>query len=399
MSALQVADVPPSTARPGAELQMRRRALMVFFAAQGFLAAAWASRVAVVQSTLRLTDGQLALALLGPGIGSILAMMGAAAMARRWRPAPVTLGFLMLYAGSAALVGIATSQITLFCALALWGAGLGAVDVLMNDQAAALEVVYGRSILPGFHAMFNLGALSGAGVAVALIAIGVSTLAALSSAGAVTFAVSVATLSTFRTTAHRDERPQRWRPTPKVLLLAGLAFAVFLCEGSAGNWSSSYLTSALHASRALAGSGYFAFAIGMTIGRVCGATLFGRYGVTAVLRVHTVAAGTLFGSMLLINASWAGIAGFAVLGWGMSVVFPAIVTRAGATVDLPFVVTAGYFGMLSGPALIGYVATVSSLRVGLLTIAGIVLLLTLSASFVGSTSETPRGASTGKLSD
>jgi hypothetical protein len=80
--------------------------------------------------------------------------------------------------------------------------------------------------------------------------------------------------------------------------------------------------------------------------------------------------GGLAGGPSHVGAVVAAVGGFAVLGAGISVTFPALLAEAGATSDRPAeavgaVSTGGYVGFLVGPPLIGSVAQVAGLPVAL----------------------------------
>ena len=95
--------------------------------------------------------------------------------------------------------------------------------------------------------------------------------------------------------------------------------------------------------------------------------------------------------MLLTAAAdrpWLGLAGLALLGAGLSVVFPVlgVAGRSGGGPPAPSiaaVATAGYVGLLAGPALIGAVAELSGLRAGLAVAALFVGMVPVLASRVG----------------
>jgi fucose permease len=80
---------------------------------------------------------------------------------------------------------------------------------------------------------------------------------------------------------------------------------------------------------------------------------------------------------------WIAIAGFGLIGAGVSCIFPLIMSAAARTPGLApgtgiaAMATAGYTGFLIGPPLIGSVAEVASLRgaLGVLGIFGLVIVL------------------------
>jgi len=152
-----------------------------------------------------------------------------------------------------------------------------------------------------------------------------------------------------------------------------------LAEGAAGDWSGVYLRDNLGTSAGFAALGFAAFSITMTVGRFLGDRLAGRFGAVRLVRgCGLVAAAGLAGG-LLSRRPLGALAGFAVLGAGLSCVVPQVFS-AGGRADpvrpargLARVVGIGYLGLVGGPAVIGACASV----VGLPIAFGIPVLLAL----------------------
>jgi fucose permease len=277
--------------------------------------------------------------------------------------------------------------VTLFAALLAWGAAMGVLDVVMNAQAVTVERAYRRSLMSGFHATFSLGALLGAGVGAAAAQLGVGVAAQLGWLGAALLCAVLATSTGML--PDRLEGVQRApllvRPRGPHLPLAAAAFAVLLCEGATADWSAVYLRENLGAGPAAAGAAFAAFSATMTAGRLLGDMVLNRrprrlvvrrfaataaVGLAAGLLVATAMSGRPGGGPLAVAAA---VGGFAVLGAGISVTFPALLAEAAATSDRPaeavgVVSNGGYLGFIVGPPLIGGIAEVAGLAVALWTI-------------------------------
>src|SRR5713101_909720 len=160
-------------------------------------------------------------------------------------------------------------------------------------------------------------------------------------------------------------------PTRAVLFLGLLAFAGLLAEGAMADWSAVYLHDSLAASPAVAATGFAAFSLAMTVGRLAGDRIVGRLGAGPALRVSGAVAGAGLGAALLIDAPPAAIAGFALVGLGISNIIPVLFSSAGRVGEvaagsaLAAIATPGYLGFLSGPPLIGLAAEHVSLRAAL----------------------------------
>src|SRR4029453_16959248 len=77
---------------------------------------------------------------------------------------------LALVAGSVPLVAIA---------FVVTGTGVGALDVLINVEGAAVERAAGRTLMPMMHAAWSIGVAAGSGIGAACAALGVSPAAQL----------------------------------------------------------------------------------------------------------------------------------------------------------------------------------------------------------------------------
>ena len=178
-------------------------------------------------------------------------------------------------------------------------------------------------------------------------------------------------------------RPQ-WSWT--LVALAAMAFGSFLAEGAANDWSAVYLHSALGAPAGLAAVTYTVFSATMTAGRLVGDRLADRLGPVRLIRLSAGGAAVGFALALIVGRVWAGLAGFAILGAGLSLIVPLVFTSASqlgrAAPNLAFVTSCGYTGMLVGPGLIGGLAE----AVGLPQALGVIVTFsTLAAVLAGVT--------------
>lgn len=384
----------------------------IVFVVLGLSAGTWAARIPAIKAALHLSPGVLGLALLGPAAGSVLTMPLAGAIMATVPPRRVVQAALLLLAGMLPLTTAVSSAWQLFAVLAGWGAGLGVVDVGMNMEGAAVQDRLGRRTMSGFHAAYSVGGLAGAGLGGIAAAVGVSAQADFIAAGVVVLLAGGVSAQLFsaarparahageaddRSTGSRVPRAFRGPRLPRssrvprwplwswaLVSLAAMAFGSFLAEGVAADWSAVYLRSSLGAPAGLAAVGYTVFSLTMTVGRLAGDRLADLAGPVRLVRLSAGLAAVGFGAGLLAGQVWSGLAGFALLGAGLSIVVPLVFTAAAATgrpgPNLAMVTTSGYVGMLVGPALIGGVAQ----AVGLHAALGIdVLLCTMCAALAG----------------
>lgn len=166
----------PAQVVPGRLEQMSTR--IAFFIA-GFGIAAWAPLVPYAKARAGLDEGTLGLLLLSLGVGSILAMPLAGVLATRFGCRRVLTGGTLLICLALPLLATVSTVPLLIAALFLFGAGLGTVDSTTNLQAVIVERASGKTMMSGFHGMFSLGGIVGAGGVSALLGLGISPLGAM----------------------------------------------------------------------------------------------------------------------------------------------------------------------------------------------------------------------------
>jgi MFS family permease len=370
-----------TTAAPAGREQVSTR--IVFFVT-GCGMAAWAPLVPFAKARTGIDEGVLGLLLLCLGIGSIVTMPLAGALAARLGCRRVIVGSGLLLCLALPLLAAASSLPLLIAALLLFGAGAGAIDVAMNIQAIIVERASGRSMMSGFHGMFSLGGIVGAGGIIALLSAGASPVAAtLVVTGGNVVALAVATPHLLAYGSKR-EGPTFALPHGIVLFIGVLCFIEFLVEGAVLDWSAVFLTASRGMATAYAGLGYAAFALAMTIGRLAGDRIVQRFGGGNIIVFGGLCAAAGLGLVTLVGSWQIGLLGYALVGVGGANIVPVLFTAVGRqtvmpeNVAVPAITTLGYAGILVGPAAIGFVAHAASLSAAFLIVA--MLLVGVAAS-------------------
>ena len=272
-------------ARP-ARSRSPRIAVTAVFVAHGLLFASWTAHIPHIMRHLGLSDGTLGIALLGAPVGSVAAMLVASYLIPKLGSRRVVQLALVGYCGTGPLVGLTGSLAALFGALFIWGAFQGTLDVAMNTQAIAVERSGRRVLMSGLHGSWSIGSFAGAGIGALAVGAGLGLTPQLLILG--TIALFGAGLLTSRMLPDAiehpgaDERPKtdtlsasRW--SGGMILLGAIAFAGMLCEGASADWASVYLSGPLHATGAVPGLGYAAFALAMVTVRLSGNWLLRRF--------------------------------------------------------------------------------------------------------------------------
>ncbi|MBX3380372.1 MAG: MFS transporter [Phycisphaeraceae bacterium] len=345
-------------------------ATRIVFFLSGVCVAAWAPLIPFVKDRFALSEGQLGLLLLCLGIGSIAAMPLAGALTGRLGCRRVIVVSLILAWCMLPLATVIGRVDVLAVALLLFGAGLGVVDVAMNIHAVLVERAAGRALMSGFHGLWSVGGIAGAGLTSLLISSGVSLLVT----SLVVVGVSVLLLAAcFRGLLESggEHGPAFAWPHGRVVVLGICCFVLYLAEGSVLEWGAVFLSTVRGMNVAHAGVGFVAFASAMTMCRLIGDRVVHAIGPARVVLFGGLLAAAGFLVVVGTSSIWASIAGFVLVGIGASNIVPVMFSAAGrqtsmpAHLALPAMTTLGYAGGLIGPPVIGFVAQASSLSVSL----------------------------------
>jgi MFS family permease len=361
--------------RLGRRLTPRRpTATLAAFAAFGTLWGGWAALVPAVQDAVGASKGQLGLALVFVGLGSLPAMLVAGPLINRQggRVLPVALASLAL---AAVLPAFADSVVALALALLAIGAASGTLDVAINASASDWEVRTGGRVMQIAHALFSAGVIVGAvGVGVARQA-GAERLACLGGVAVVLAATAVVNVrQPYPAATGAAVRRIRFR-RPVVLLgiAAGLAFLV---EGGIENWSALFLERDLGAEPAASALGPAVYALAMVAGRLAGHPLSARFGDRRLLGAGAVLA---VAGLVLASAATSlpvALVAFFLGGAGVSAAAPVAFGAAGRGAGeeergsaVATVTTLGYLGFLAGPPITGAAAELVGLRAAFVALA------------------------------
>ncbi|ERT11792.1 MFS transporter [Photorhabdus temperata] len=343
-------------------------ATRVAFFIAGFSLASWAPLIPLAKERLQLDNGAMGLLMLAFGIGSFIMMPMAGMLAARFGCRQVFTLCALLVLVMLPGLSVLPTPLTLACVLFIFGAGIGAMDVVVNIHAVMVEKMAQRPIMSGFHALFSLGGIAGAGSVSALLSLGISPFQVMIMVVLLIILLLLPAWSGLLNEAESGNTPFFAVPRGVVVLLGFLCFVAYIMEGSMLDWSGILLTSVHNISSHQAGIGYTLFAIAMTSGRFLGDKIIALYGHRRVFISSALLATS--GFILIYSASTAIILGlsFLMVGAGLSNIAPMLFTASGQQKIMPdslavaAVSTMGYSGILLGPAIIGGLAHVVTLH-------------------------------------
>ena len=373
-----------STSAPVVPGRLEQYSTRVAFFIAGFSIAAWAPLVPYAKARVGLDEGTLGLLLLCLGVGSIIAMPLAGALAARIGCRRVLLLSTAIICVCLPLLATLSSLPLLIAVLFIFGAGMGALDCAVNLQAIIVERASGKTMMSGFHGLFSLGGIAGAAGVAGLLSVGASPLVSMFAVVAIVLVALFKAAPHFLTYGSQSDGPAFAMPRGVVLFLGLLCFTVFLSEGAMLDWSAVFLSELRGVQTSYAGLGYAVFALTMTLGRLFGDAVVRRVGPRQVVILGGLCAAAGLALATLLPSWQAALLGYALVGAGCSNIVPVCYSALGRqksmpeNVAVPALTTLGYAGILVGPAAIGFVAHASSLELAFLIVA--VMLLAVAAA-------------------
>ncbi|HEX6344709.1 MFS transporter [Umezawaea sp.] len=397
---------PP--AAPTRAARGARAAVAALFLTNGALFANVVPRYPEIKASLDLSNTVLGAALAGFPLGALVAGLLASAAIRRFRSSRVAALGIVLLAATTLLIPLAPNWLGLGAVLFVVGALDAVVDVAQNAHGLRVQRLYGRSIVNSFHGVWSIGAVLGGLMGAAAAGLGVPLALHLGFSAAL-FGVVALVAYRFLLPGHEDA--ERAEPTTAAAPTARRAFAGTavkmlaalgvlaacgaLVEDAGASWGAIYLSGDLRTSAATAGLAFVALQVAMTIGRLTGDRAVDRFGQRAVVRAGGAFAAVGMGLALAVPTVGTALAGFALAGLGVATLVPAAMHTADELPGLPngmgLTVVSWLLrvGFLLSPPVVGFVADLTSLRVGLLSVvfAGVVTVV-LSRVLVNRTGET-----------
>ena len=355
------------------------------FLINGLGMSAWAPLVPFARDRLQLSGASLGALLLCLGVGSLAAMPVTGTLVAKFGCRRVMCFSTLLVLIMMPLLATADSHLVMAAALMLFGAGLGMLDVAMNYQAVQVEQAADKPMMSGFHGFFSLGGILGAGTVSLLLSQSFTPLTATLVVMAVMLLLLLWRLPVLMNERlHQPDQPWLVIPRGWVAFLGLLCFILFLAEGAVLDWGALLLLQNPEMTPASAGLGYAVFSVAMTLGRFSGDKIIQRFGRYPVMLTGALTAAA--GMSLAVWLPWPEIAllAFLLVGFGLSNTVPMLFNATGNQQDMPAnlaisaMTTLGYAGILSGPALIGFISQWISLSGAFIVIA--LLLLAVAAS-------------------
>ncbi|MBG6212536.1 fucose permease [Cryobacterium sp. CAN_C3] len=379
-----------------------RNAVFAVFFVAGLGLASWMSRVPAVRDGLSLDTAQVGILIFGLSAGSVIGLLIAAGLLARLGARRAMLFSVSLSATGLVLMGTGVSLVPaapfVFASLAIFGIGIGSLDVMMNVEGAAAERAIGRTLMPLMHACFSLGTVAGALGGAAASAWQVSVfwhLVVMAVLVLGTIVVAVRFIPAATPTGETTDAPQlAWRERlqgsltvwrdRKLLLIGVIVLGMTFAEGSANDWLALASVDGHGLSNTDGAIVFGVFVAAMTVGRVIGGPVLDRFGRVPVLRACAVVG--IAGLVLFILAPSTPLVFVGTVLWGLgaSLGFPVGMSAAAddtqnAAARVSAVAIIGYFAFLVGPPVLGLLGEAFGILNALLLILVLMVLAGVAA--------------------
>lgn len=366
--------------------RLHRIAVSCFFFLAGLCFSSWASRIPDIRLKLHLDNAALGGVLLGLPAGLLTSLPLAGWLVARFGSRPVALLAAILYAITLPSLGLAAAPWQLVACLFVFGMGGNLLNISMNTQAIGTEALYGRTIMASYHGIWSVAGFSGAAIGTLFIRLGwlpYQHFIVITSLALLIVAVASGQLLAQDAHAAGEDRPIFAWPDRSLINLGIIAFCSMICEGAMFDWSGVYFQKVIQPPHGLVAIGYTAFMSTMASGRFLGDWLATKWGIKRILQLSGTLTATGLLTAILFPWLFPALAGFLLVGAGVSSVVPLVYSAAGRSkvlspgVALAAVSTIGYLGFLAGPPFIGFIAQAFNLRVslGLIAVLGSVIAL------------------------
>jgi MFS family permease len=367
-----------------------RLVVFYYFTFAGMSFTLWTVHIPDVQFRFNISHAQIGTLIFTLGAGAIVVVPVLGHLIDHFGSKKALIGVGAILGVALILPGFAESLLTLHIAIFILGIGISSTDIAVNAHAVEVESAYGRPIFTAFHAMWSGGGVIGAGIGGFALAHEFPMHLTLTfsgiTLGVIALFVSRYLLPSVGHTSElhksfskaekselRKEQAKANRPHLKLVLILGVlgCFAATI-EGIGVDWSALFQVTILHATKAEGAFSVMVFSGAMALVRAFADRIVGRIGRMPVIRYGGVLSSIgMFLALTLPNKSLSLI-GWLIVGIGVSAIAPQFfiyaatigeASHSGRNMSKVFGLT--YFGFLAGPAVIGLLASIVSLRAAL----------------------------------
>lgn len=313
--------------------------IMALFFVHALAAGAIHTRIPDVQLEVGLNESELGLVLMGQPLGALSMFLFSSRLIEAFGPRTIILWLLPLMTISAALVTVLLHPLAMFILLAINGVGFSVTNIAINVEADRVEASTGQRIMNTCHGTWSVGFLLTSLLGAALRGMHVPPAFHLWALSPMLIALLMVIVVPMPSAAERafsgkGRRKLAW-PTLATIGLVAFGLGAGLMEGASRAWSIILLRDSFDAPVWVESMALPALLTTMAIGRLLADPIIERHGPVKVARLLTSLA--IAGLVLVVVAPHylLAILGFALIGAGICVLYPLMLSAAARLGDRP----------------------------------------------------------------
>lgn len=367
----------------------RTQTILVVFLTHAIAGGGIFPRIPDIQVGLGMSEGTLGLALTVASLGGLLSNLAAGRIVQAFGVKAILVIGLPLLALTSAMAAFAPSVSLLLLALLITGVTFSLTNVAMNVEADRVETDTGRRVMIRCHGVWSAGMLAASVVGVGArgwsVPAGWHLLLIVPLVALMSVAIVVQMSPRSVTPGTADARSGFALPSRRTVMLMLFGLSGGICQVGTQNYSVIFMRDTFAVQDWVDTLTLPAFLIAMTLGRVMADGWTERFGPVRVAFYLALLA--LLGAILVVVSQDVptALAGFALVGVGISVLFPLMVSAAArlgtrpAAESVSAVIFLTGLVMLAAPAVLGWIAEFAGPRAAFAAfIPPIILTLALS---------------------
>ena len=327
----------------------------------------WVLRIPTIKDQLQTDYVGVGYIMLSFALGSIFAMTFANAFILKTSTKSI-ITFTLIAEGCLWLPVPFIQELWIFIIFSfIFGMSYGAFEIACNVYASNLEVREKKSMMSGFHGFWSLGVLFGSLITSLLLEWNYSFIFNI-----LLYVIILLPLSLYFVLCLESEVKKKSKDSNQrniffvwpllIFLLALIAMANALTEGSVDSWGALYMRDFIKVDGFYLGLATLSFNIFMVIGRFSGDWVRDKIGVFLLILILfslTIISLTILANF---NSIFAAIVGFSLLGMGASSIVPTAYSLAGkiegldSGVGITIISIAVYGTFVGAPASLGFIA-------------------------------------------
>ena len=335
----------------------------------GFSIACWAPLIPYVKDVLSLNTIEVAKLVLCMGIGSICGMI-LSGILTEFLGCKLTFALSSFFTTlSLIILSFIPSYHVVTVTLVIFGISVGCLEVGINIYGAYLEKKYKLRLMSPLHAYYSLGEALGSALVIILLTLNLTPNFAITSLILILYFVAAYYVPcVLNIKGNKREKRSFAIPCYPVTYLALIVALTFIVGGAMIDWSGLYVSSIGNVDIKYAAFGYTLVSICMLICRIYGSKIIMSFGPFKTAFYGAIACASGLFLVVFFPYVITMFIGFCLIGLGMSNITPLSISTAAKQDKMPivaavsFISISGYTALLLGPALLGAVAQLFSLK-------------------------------------